>query len=67
MSLTCGLITVEATPGKEPGKEMARMLFVSFQMEFGPNRTSAAHRGVLKLAWLRYVLVPGMHACTLLS
>jgi len=21
MSLTCGLITVEATPGKEPGKE----------------------------------------------
>jgi len=21
MSLTCGLITVEATPGKEPGEE----------------------------------------------
>jgi len=25
-SLTCGLITVEATPGKEPGKERQRRI-----------------------------------------
>jgi len=33
MSLTCGLITVEATPGKEPGKEPAAAEFAASRNE----------------------------------